>query len=337
MISCILSTVLFAASPAFAGPPERITDATVTLMAAGDIMLDRGTGKQIHRYGPGYPLKFARSLLKLADISIANLECVLSNRGFAVNQQFLFHANPELAEALQAGGITVLNLANNHSMDCGSEGLADTIASLESAGIRYCGVETAGVQQPVILTVKGIRIAFLGFCDFRPSTMPASPPNPSIAYASDESVRLAVTSARRLADAVVVSFHWGIEYSRQPAERQIHLARLAAESGADVVLGHHPHVLQGLHVISAHSRRCLVAWSLGSFVWDGHGEPEKKTGILKCRFDKRGLLGAALIPMRIEHCAPRPAGPIRELYRHTSGSSLFGRRSSARLNRNRAH
>lgn len=299
----------------FTGRPntEHPTPNTVTIAAVGDIMLDRGTGRQMARNSRDYPFKESRTMLRAADFAIGNLECVLSNRKFTVNQQFLFHASPALATNLRSAGFAILNVANNHSMDCGSAGLRDTMEALEASGIHYSGLENRQGRQPAeIMQKDDIRVAFLGYCDFKPK---GSIPYPSIAYASKEAIWRDISDARKRAEVIVVSFHWGEEYSDKPTARQAELARLAVDCGADLVIGHHPHVLQKTAILTARGRKSLVAYSLGGFIWDGHGPREKKSAILSCLFDRAGLLAADWIPMQIKSCAPAPsANPVERLY-----------------------
>lgn len=135
-----------------------------------------------------------------------------------------------------------------------------------------------------------------------------------MAFASGENVRRAVAAARPHADVVVASFHWGEEYYSWPHDNQIALAHAAVAAGADLVLGHHPHVLQGwelmTHQVGSQTRRALIAYSLGNFVfdapraWDSH---TVETIILHCTLNRQGIVAAQALPISIHQCQPQPA------------------------------
>jgi poly-gamma-glutamate synthesis protein (capsule biosynthesis protein) len=235
---------------------------------------------------------------------------VLSDRGFTVNHRYLLSAPPERADLLRAAGITALNLANNHSMDCGSEGLTDTMEALNA---RHLALYGAG--DCTVLSVRGLRIAFVGFCDFPPSASEVKPTGPTIAYATDETVKRSVVDARRLADSVVAVFHWGTELSDRENPRQVHLAHLAAQAGAALVLGHHPHVYQPIvwYRVPGRGRFTLIAYSLGNFVFDGRTERERHAILLSCRIGREGIVDAMATPVEIVRGAPRPSGSPRTL------------------------
>lgn len=267
-------------------------------------MLARGVERRIAGHGERYPFQRIRSTLRRADVVIANLECVLSKRPFTVSHEYRLRADPKRARILSPAGVTVVNLANNHAMDCGPEGLRDTTHALDAAGVAWCG----GAAQPLLVrNVHGIRIAFFGFCDFPPAGQTGE--QSGISYASDEGIDRAVRAARKQVDVVVVSFHWGVEHQHRPIPRQRHLARIAAKAGADLVLGHHPHVLQGFEVLPCGllGRKTLVAYSLGNFVFDEKGKDEQQSLILRCTLDKDGIHAAEALPVFIDKSAARLA------------------------------
>jgi poly-gamma-glutamate synthesis protein (capsule biosynthesis protein) len=286
---------------------------TITLAAVGDILLDRGVGRQIERHGADYPFRHAAPILREADIAFGNLECPISESGRLVIKPYRFRAHPRVLDGLVNAGFDILSLANNHTLDCGRDGLIETMERLQARGVRFVGAggTRAQAEEPVVLEAKGVRVAFAGFCDFIPEGVFLREDRASIAMASEEGVRRAVKRARERADIVVVSFHWGIEYRARPSPRQIELAYAAADAGADLVLGHHPHVLQGLEVrrvqTGSGQRNVLIAYSLGNFVFDPRGEEPSRTMILRVVLRKTGLVRAEILPFRLEDGAPRPA------------------------------
>jgi gamma-polyglutamate biosynthesis protein CapA len=322
-------------------PSTRSSTSTIALHAVGDLLLARGIERKMAQYGEDYPLRAIAPTLKKADIVIGNLECALSMRPFETHQQYRFRAAPDRAKLLKEAGFSVLNLANNHSMDCGSAGLQDTLDALSVKGIGWCGTVGSAGQELLIGRYGDIRVGFLGFCDF--PALDAPPSQPAIGYVTGDSLEKAVSAARGHCDLVVLSVHWGNEQSARPTGRQKRLARVAATAGADLILGHHPHVLQGFEVIRTGRRRTLVAYSLGSFLFDGHKEAEKESLILRCALDRSGIRSAQIIPVRIEHSAPRLAVPrealpvLRKLAELSAllGTRLEGRTISLKSHRGR--
>jgi poly-gamma-glutamate synthesis protein (capsule biosynthesis protein) len=169
---------------------------------------------------------------------------------------------------LRASGFTVLAVANNHAYDQGAAGLAETLEHLRAAGLVAVGAgpTRTEAEAPKIVQARGLKVAFLGFTALFNANLNGRPGEPWVCPLDPDRAVAAVRRARGLADAVVVSLHWGVEYSHDPTPRQRELAGRLAEAGADLILGHHPHVLQPVEMIERNGRRTLVAYSLGNFV-----------------------------------------------------------------------
>jgi len=260
---------------------------TVDLAAVGDVMLGRYVGRRIAHEGVDSVFGSCSKELRGADLALGNLECVLSRRSPTENKQIRLVADPLLATSLASAGFDGMSVANNHALDCGSLGLADTMAALHSARIRAID---GRIQ---VVAVKGIRIALLAFSDF------------------DEGTGLGIVGkirqVRTRADVIVIMWHWGNELSPVVSKRQKTLAKEAAKAGADVILGAHPHVLQPIEWLPTRSqRRCLVAYSLGNFIFDARPGAERRTGILHVTLDKTGAKSYRLSPYHIERGAPKP-------------------------------
>jgi poly-gamma-glutamate synthesis protein (capsule biosynthesis protein) len=312
-----LSATLFASSLA---SPTSQPQQKITMVAVGDILLDRGVGRKIERYGTSYPFKHVASVLSAADLAFGNLEGPLTARCTKAAKKFSFQAKPRNVAALAEAGFDILSLANNHSMDCGEVGLMETMANLESAGIRWSGAgrSRAEAESIVVMEVKGVRVAFVAFSEFLPEGSTPRSDGASISYASLESVQRAVAEARTRADVVVASFHWGAEYASRPRDPQVKLAHAAVDAGADLVLGHHPHVIQGLQLVSVKNtngaRRALIVYSLGNFVFDSPGmlgQRPLESFILRCTLSRKGLEMIEILPVSIEAYRPRPAEDIK--------------------------
>lgn len=208
------------------------------------------------------------SILSRADVVVGNLECALTQSATGeVSEKCKLHGDVGWAHMLKRAGIDVLSLANNHLMDHGSEGLLSTLEALRSAGVRYVG---AGANKreacaPLILEIAGRRVAFLA----RTAVVVSSPSYagesvPGVAFLDPVDAVAAIHSCRSHADIVVVLIHWGIEEYSYPSPTQRELARRLVDAGADVILGHHPHVLQGIEYWGSG----VIAYSLGNFLFD---------------------------------------------------------------------
>ena len=202
-----------------------------------------------------------------ADLVVGNLECALTDEGVPIPGKCTLRGTPGWADVLKDAGIGVVSLANNHVMDFGPEGLADTTAALEHAGVEYVGAGRNRQEAcaPLFVAAAGRTIAFLA----RSSVVVSAPTyagedEPGVAFLEPEETLGAIRRSRAEADVVVLLVHWGVEEYAYPSAAQRTLARQFIEAGADIVLGHHPHVLQG---IEEHGPG-LVAYSLGNFLFD---------------------------------------------------------------------
>jgi len=181
-------------------------------------------------------------LFRDADAVIVNLEGVLSTRTVKVSKQFTFRGDPSFARVLAGAGVRVATLGNNHAFDYGVPGFLDTRRTLQDAGIRCigAGVNHAEAYTPAVLEINGIRLGFLGFSDVIAGPV-AGPDSPGLAWVRDARWTGYVAEARRMVDALFVTFHWGVERSSCATDRQRTLGRAAVRAGADVVFGHHSH------------------------------------------------------------------------------------------------
>jgi poly-gamma-glutamate synthesis protein (capsule biosynthesis protein) len=242
--------------------------------------------------------------LRGADLAFGNLECAVSRRGRPVPKQYNFRGGPNALRATaRFAGLDVLNLANNHTVDYGRRALLDTIGFTRALGMTPVGAgrDVAAARRPRIVRRLGLRIAFVGFSDRLPLSFFATANRPGTSFASVPLIRRGVRRARRRADVVVATFHWGDELARQPTARQRLFARTAMRAGATAVIGAHPHVLQP-RVRRGHR---ITAWSLGNFVFSTGGGATSRTGILMLRLSGRGVEGSRFLRARIVGTQPR--------------------------------
>lgn len=246
--------------------------------AVGDIMLGGTAALELVNVGYDYPFVHVGDLLRGADLAFGNLEGPLTRRGSAQSKQYVFRSPPELvAPALARAGFDVVSLANNHTLDYGVEGLHDTIQGLERAGIRHSGAgdNLADARKPALLEANGTRVAVLSYSLTFPEEFWAGPAKPGTAFGHEEQVRADVAAARKRADVVLVSFHWGQEGNPELRPYQRQLGRAAIDAGAAAVIGHHPHVLQGIE----HYRGGVILYSLGNFVFGSYSAQATRSAI----------------------------------------------------------
>ena len=260
----------------------------VRLVFAGDVMLDDGPG-QVVASGRD-PFEHFAGVLREADFSIGNLETPIATSGKALENKIVtFRASPAVASVLTPH-FDALSVANNHSGDYGKVAFLETLGHLERAGVRHFGGGRNLVEAhaPLWIERKGLRIAVLGYNEFKPRSFEAGADTPGVAWSEDDHVIGDIRAARQAgADLVIPFMHWGWERETVPCERQRTLARRLIDAGADVVVGGHPHVTQG----AEYYRGRLIVYSLGNFVFDGFDYPEATRGwLLRLSMDKSGLV-----------------------------------------------
>jgi poly-gamma-glutamate synthesis protein (capsule biosynthesis protein) len=290
----VLALIIPAAATGQPGPDE------ITIAAVGDLMLGGRAEPVLKEFGPDYPFANVMPFLSKADVVVGNLESSISTRGTAVeNKKFTLRAGPIAAQALMKAGIRVVTLANNHSMDFGPLALRDTLAALEENNILYtgAGMDLDDARSPAYLKVKGRRIAFLSYSLTFPLEFIASAGRPGTAPGYADYVRSDIEKARTSADLVVVSFHWGAELMTSAKDYQVELGRKAIDWGADLVLGHHPHVLQELEVY--HGR--IIAYSLGNFVFGSESNNTNDSIILLLTFQGNSLSRVEAVPLDVNN------------------------------------
>jgi poly-gamma-glutamate capsule biosynthesis protein CapA/YwtB (metallophosphatase superfamily) len=261
------------------------------LSSVGDINLGDVPGAHIDAEGPRYPWKSVGRRLQSADIAFGNLECAVSRRGTPFEKLYNFRGTPRALRGLaRHSGIDVLNLANNHAGDYGPVALLDTVRGIERLGMKAVGAGRSlrRALEPQVVERLGLRVAFVGFSDVAPIEFAAARDRPGTAWATPDAVTRAVHRARGRADVVVATFHWGIEKAPYETGQQQALAAAAADAGAQLVIGAHPHVLQPLR----RQGSALVAYSLGNFVFGAVSEGTTATGILETDLTTEGVAKA---------------------------------------------
>ncbi|HXG32969.1 MAG TPA: CapA family protein [Bryobacteraceae bacterium] len=247
----------------------------IRIALAGDVMLGRLVNEQLRYRPPVHPWGDTLPLFQAADVRMANLECVISDRGrpwTATPKVFHFRSDAKNIAVLQAAGMDAVSLANNHVLDYGYEALLDMFGLLEKAGVRYAGAgrNDRAACAPALLQVKGLRIGLLAFTDNEP-VWEARPDRPGTCYVPvdlrDGRARRLLEAVRRAAtetDLLIVSAHWGGNWGYEPPPEHIPFGRALVEAGADVVFGHSAHVFRGIEIY----RGRPILYSAGDFVDD---------------------------------------------------------------------
>jgi poly-gamma-glutamate capsule biosynthesis protein CapA/YwtB (metallophosphatase superfamily) len=281
----------------------------VTLDAVGDIMLARTVGDQILAEGPQIVFAGVQSVLTSADIRVGNLECAITERDTSERKSFPLKAPLQAARSLALAEFDLLSLANNHAMDYGFDGLSDTQAALARSGIVTvgAGLNVSAAHAPVIIEKNGLRLAFLAYADVVPEksgfdtkTWIATQSRPGIAWADPEQIKADVSAAKLQADLVIVMLHSGYEINTAVSPDQQREAHAAIDSGAALVIGSHPHILQTIEQYHGG----LIAYSLGNFVFDEYLGIVNATVILRVVLDRSGVVSHDYIPVLIENGLP---------------------------------
>ena len=250
-----------------------------TLLFAGDVLLARSVNFQIQqRNNPNYPFEKVAEVLRAADLTFVDLENPLVEGCLLTNEGMVFCGDPKNVGGLVYAGVGVAALSNNHAGDYGEEGLENTAKILEESGIL-----PTGLGKPSFKDIRGLKVVFLGY-----NTIGANVDTAKIAKQ--------ITEAETVADVVVVYFHWGVEYTHQPTTNQIDLAHLAIDNGASLVVGSHPHWIQGVEIY----KETPIIYSLGNFVFDqGWSEKTMEGMVAKTSFCEEKLIDIDFLPVKM--------------------------------------
>ncbi len=254
---------------------------------------------------PALPFRKIAPLTSAADITFINLETPFSDQGPYHDDGLIFHAAPEMIAALQLGGVRVASTANNHSRDCAAHGVEYTVGWLRAHGISPVGSGDSARQthEGVVITSKGVRFGFLAYT-YDQKNGNWKDLDDRIAIADPDVMARDVRSLRGRADVVIVSMHHGIEYMPKASKDQVAFAHAAIDAGADLVIGHHPHVVQEAETYRGHQ----IFYSLGNFVFDQYQREATQHGeMVEVSFIGTKVLSTYVMPVKIT-----PTGPELE-------------------------
>jgi poly-gamma-glutamate synthesis protein (capsule biosynthesis protein) len=281
----------------------------VTIAFAGDINFEGAMATRLAR-DPASAIGPFAPILSAADLAIGNLESAIATGGTPENKDFTFRAPPSSIDALRAGGLDTVSMANNHGRDYGPVGLSESLAVKDAQRDHFIigiGHDDADAYAAFTATVKGQRVAVIAATQVIDGELVASwtagPGHPGLASAKDaRALVAAVQRARANADIVVVFLHWGVERNTCPSDVQRTLAGQLADAGADIVVGGHAHRLQGAGMLGT----TFVGYGLGNFDFAAVGADAEKTGVVQVTMTGRHVDGYQFVPGVIRGSVAQP-------------------------------
>lgn len=284
----------------FSSKPQQAE--ALSIAFTGDVLLDRGVRQQIMRKGADWLFSGVSSYFKQCDAVVVNLECPFASVAHPVHKRFIFRAEPDWCEALSNAGVTHAALANNHSIDQGRDGLAETISVLDKYGIVPIGVDTASTRcRPIVIKKGSVCVACFNAVLLSLENWVYLDDNINVCQSSATSLAQEI---RRYKTAhprhwVVAVLHWGVEYQSQPSVTQRREALILLNAGADAIIGHHPHVVQEGKYINGKP----VFFSLGNFIFDSNKPETSAAEMVRLDFTS-DTCRSRVIPIKIKKCRP---------------------------------
>lgn len=270
---------------------ENLSNVT-TILATGDVMLGRSVNYMTLKSKDfSWPYKNIDDLFNNSDLNFINLETPITENCKVRNDGMLFCANKLHAKELAKQNVNLVSLANNHTMNHGKNGLNETINLLNQNGVEHVGVNTDKTNSNIYYkNISGTKFAFLGYDDIECYS--------PIACIDKNKIKNDVQIAEKNADVVVIMYHWGVEYTHQPTDRQIDIAHFSIDNGADLVLGNHPHWYQPVEIY----KNKVIMYSHGNFIFDQMWSEKTKEGIVgKYKFVGNNLIDVEFTPIYIEN------------------------------------
>lgn len=279
--------------------PLRENKEEITIFLVGDIMLNRGVEYYIKKHQDfRYPFLKIADKLRAAEITFGNLEGPISNRGRDQGSIYSFRFDPKVIEGLLFAGLDVLSLANNHIWDWGKEGLVDTVSLLNAQGIKTVGAgrDYFEANKPIIFKINETKIAFLAYTTFYSQIFQAKEKQPGISQFDLEKISQKIKEIEKKVDIIIISIHWGEEYQLRSNFQQQKLGKTLIEAGADLIVGHHPHVIQEIERYN----QGWIAYSLGNFVFDqAFSKETMESLILEVKIENKKISAINLIKVRL--------------------------------------
>ena len=300
-----MRSIFIALAVSFFNTSAYSTD-SLRVILTGDILLDRGVRRAIEHHGVDHLFSDGiDSVFRSAQVVVGNLECPATKIEAPVFKRYIFRGEPEWLTALQKHGITHLNLANNHSIDQGREGLIDTYQNILAAGMVPLGAGE-NMQQaaaPVLLASAPRKVWLVPSLRLALENYAYLPDKPCVSQEPMDSLLQRVFRLRQTDSTavIIVSLHWGGEHTLEPVPRQRHDAHMLIRAGADVLICHHTHTLQTIEDYHGHK----IYYSIGNFIFDPTKALNAKACMVRLRItNEKDGLQVETIPVEIQRCVP---------------------------------
>jgi poly-gamma-glutamate capsule biosynthesis protein CapA/YwtB (metallophosphatase superfamily) len=271
----------------------------VRFIATGDLNLAHWLTPIIDKKGYAYPFKYLKEQLTSADLVFTNLEAPICEDGKPYPKEFVFKIPEKHVQVLKSGNINLISLANNHILDYGLPCLKSTVQLLRSENMFYAGagLDFKSAHKPAVFEINNIKIAFFAFSMTLPEYFFATDSTGGTAYPHRQILKDSIAYYNDKVDHIIVSFHWGEELNAFPVEYQKNYAHLAIDNGADIILGHHPHILQGIEVY----KNKIIIYSLGNFIFASYSNKAADSILLNLLFSKSGITDVKVDPINVNN------------------------------------
>lgn len=308
-IIALLFVFIFIISSVSIADDVKVKNTQLVISLAGDVCLDGALKNHIGKHGANYPWSKVCGYFTEDDLTIINLETSVTTGGKKwPDKQFNFRSNPNSIEGMANSGVEVATLANNHVLDYGYQGLLDTLKNLDKYNIKYTGAGKNKKEaiKGIIVEEKGVKVGILAFSRVIPDAKWYATKNRAglvsgyDPYVNEMTKKIA--EMKKEVDILVLSIHWGVERSTIPRKQEINLAKKVIDNGADIVMGHHPHVLQGIQVYKGKP----IFYSFGNFVFNSGSKAGTNTMIGQVKIENKKIQGINIIPCKIINSRPIP-------------------------------
>jgi len=270
-----------------------------SLVAVGDVMVGSRARHRTNEFGPDYIFACVKPLFRRASIVLGNQEGPIARNARKLPRNHSYKVSPSYTRVLRRAGFSVLTLANNHLLDCGREGVRETLTSLKKHGIHAIGVgkDVASAHQPAIVRAGEHTVGLLGYYWNRRTA--ARKEKPGSAMDTPDHLAADIERLRPLVDRLVVTVHWGVPYEREPSQADHEKAQLMISLGADIVIGHHPHIMQEVEVFQGRP----IIYSIGNFAF-GTGNSKAESLLVGVQFQAHQTI-TDFYPVYVKNRDPR--------------------------------
>lgn len=285
--------------------PSTVASGVVRIAFGGDTFMDMMFAEYSNLYGVTYPWEDIAPIFQNSDIGFVNLETSVSTQGSTTKPEgYGFRTSPDKLEGYHFAGINAVSGANNHVIDFGRIALADTMYYLNEYDIKYTGIGSnlEDSRQAIFFEENGVKVGVVAYSDILPSTSwVATNDQSGFNGITAETLPLFLSDIKKfdkMCDVLIVSVHWGVEHTQVVSSRQKELSRLFIDNGADMILGHHPHVLQPIEFYNEKP----IFYSLGNLLFLKADDKAGRTAVFRAEFNKDGFISAKLFPVNISGC-----------------------------------